>query len=118
MGSGHFHGRSRGALASPILREAGAARRAAPPEEDLRASGGGIRTGYSRLLKRTMERVQNLGTSVWPPWRKPGMTKTAGERCAGGRSFRSSPRAGKPPTWRREAVDTASRQEVGACPAW
>lgn len=117
MGSGHSHGRSRGALASPSLREAGAARRAAPPEEDLRASGGGVRTGYSRLLKRAMERIQNLGTSARPPWHKPWMTKTAGERRAGGRSLRSSPRAGKPSAWRREAVDTASRQEVGGCPA-
>jgi hypothetical protein len=34
-----------------------------------------------------------------------------------GRSLRSSPRTGKPFTWRREAVDTDCRQEVDACPA-
>ena len=118
MGSSHNDGRSRGALALPIPSEAGAAQRAAPPERDLRASGGGFRTGYSRLLKRTMEHVWNLGTFAQPPWCESWMAKTAGERCAEGRSLRSSLRAGKPSTWRREAVDTGSRQEVGACPAW
>ncbi len=118
MGRDRQFGLSHGALALPILCEAGAAHRAAPPEEDLRALGGGIRTGYSRLLQRTMDRVWNLGTSARSPWLRPRMTKTAGDRRAEGRSLRSSPRAGKPLTWQREAVDTASRQEVGTCPAW
>lgn len=47
-----------------------------------------------------------------------GMTKTAGEHHIKGRSLRSSPRVGKPSTWRRETVDTTSRQEVGTCSAW
>lgn len=43
-------------------------------------------------------------------------TKATGDRRKRGRSLRSSPRAGKPSTWRREAVDTACRQEVDECP--
>lgn len=35
------------------------------------------------------------------------------DRRGRGRSLRSSPRAGKPSTWRRETVSEASRQEVG-----
>lgn len=41
------------------------------------------------------------------------MTKATGDRRKRGRSLRSSPRAGKPLTWRREAVDTAGKQEAG-----
>ena len=44
---------------------------------------------------------------------KPKMIETTDERCRKGRSLRSSPRAGKPHTWRREIVGTAGRQEVG-----
>lgn len=44
------------------------------------------------------------------------MAEATSERDDRGRSLRSSPRAGKPPTWRREAVDTACRQEVDICP--
>lgn len=45
------------------------------------------------------------------------MAEANSDRLDEGRSLRSSPRAGKPPTWRREAVDTACRQEAGSCPA-
>lgn len=84
---------------------------------DLRAPRARVRTGYSRLLMQTMEWVWNLGTSVRLPqlW---GMVKTADERRAEGRSLCSSLSAGKPFTWRREAVDIVLQQEVGACPAW
>ena len=34
---------------------------------DLRAPGARVHTGYSRLLKQTMEWVWNLGTLVWLP---------------------------------------------------
>ena len=44
------------------------------------------------------------------------MAEAISDRGDEGRSLRSSPRAGKPFTWRREAVDTASRQEADACP--
>ena len=45
------------------------------------------------------------------------MAEVTSDRGDKGRSLRSSPRTEKPSTWRREAVDTASRQEVDACPA-
>ncbi len=82
----------------------------------LRAPEVRVHTGYSRLLKRTMEWVWNLGTLVRLPPRR--MVKTADDRRNKGRSLRSSLGTGKPSTWRRRAVDTESQQEVGACPAW
>jgi hypothetical protein len=48
---------------------------------------------------------------------RPRMTEATSDRDGEGRSLRSSPRTGKPFTWRREAVGTASKQEVGICPA-
>jgi len=42
--------------------------------------------------------------------RQVRMIEATGDRAGGGRSLHSSPRTGKPSTWRREAVDTASRQ--------
>lgn len=47
-------------------------------------------------------------------WR---MAEATSDRDDEGRSRRSSPRAGKPSTWRRAAVDAACKQEVDACPA-
>ena len=82
----------------------------------LRAPKAGVHTGYSRLLSQMMEGAWNLGTFVRLPLR--GMIKTADDRWARGRSFRSSRSAGKPRTWRREAVDRVLQQEVGVCPAW
>ena len=40
------------------------------------------------------------------------MAEATGERAKRGRSLRSSPRAGKPSTWRRRAVDTLCKQEM------
>lgn len=45
------------------------------------------------------------------------MAEAISDRDGRGRSLRSSPRTGKPSTWRRGAVHTASRQEVDLCPA-
>lgn len=45
------------------------------------------------------------------------MAEATSERDDRGRSLHSSPRAGKPSTWRREAVGTTCRQEVDVCPA-
>jgi hypothetical protein len=85
--------------------------------EDLRAPNARVHTGYSRFLIRTMECVRNLGTSSQPPRRlTPWMIEMADDRRDEGRSLRSSPRAGKPFTWRRKAVDAVSRQEAGECP--
>ena len=85
--------------------------------KDLRAPEARIHTGYSRFLIRTMECVRNLGTSSQPPRRlMPRMIETADDRHDEGRSLRSSPRAGKPLTWRRKAVGAVSQQEAGKCP--
>ena len=43
-----------------------------------------------------------------------GVAKATGDRRNEGRSLHSSPRTGKPSTRRREAVDTACRQEEGS----
>lgn len=45
------------------------------------------------------------------------MNEATIDRGDEGRSLRSSPRAGKPSAWRREAVGTDCRQEAGLCPA-
>lgn len=45
------------------------------------------------------------------------MAEATSDRDDEGRSLRSSPRTGKPSTWRRKAVDTAGRQEADLCPA-
>jgi hypothetical protein len=45
------------------------------------------------------------------------MAEATSDRDGRGRSLRSSPRTGKPSTWRREAVDTACKQEADQCPA-
>lgn len=45
------------------------------------------------------------------------MIEATDDRDGMGRSPRSSPRTGKPSTWRRGTVDTASKQEVDTCPA-
>ena len=82
----------------------------------LRAPKAGVHTGYSRLLSQMMEGAWNLRTFVRLPLR--GMIKMADDRWARGRSFRSSRSAGKPRTWRREAVDRVLQQEVGSNPAW
>lgn len=47
---------------------------------------------------------------------RAGMIEATGDRSGEGRSPRSSPRAGKPLTWRRGAVGGAGQQEVGGCP--
>jgi hypothetical protein len=44
------------------------------------------------------------------------MAEATSDRDNEGRSLRSSLRTGKPSTWRREAVDTASKQEADLCP--
>lgn len=44
---------------------------------------------------------------------KGRMIEATDDRGKEGRSLRSSPRTGKPSTWRREAVDTGGKQEAG-----
>lgn len=68
--------------------------------------------------QRLMTEPENpIPASGDPACRADQMTEATGDRVDRGRSLRSSPRAGKPSTWRREAVDTASQQGVDLCPA-
>lgn len=65
--------------------------------------------------ERSVAEPKNLVTASGALGRR--MAEATGDRGDRGRSRRSSPRTGKPFTWRRAAVDTACRQEVGKCPA-
>jgi retron-type reverse transcriptase len=51
-----------------------------------------------------------LGNPPALPLPRERMAEATGERAKRGRSLRSSPRAGKPSTWRRQAVDTLCKQ--------
>lgn len=64
--------------------------------------------------ERSVAEPKNLGIASGAFGHR--MAEATSDRDVRGRSLRSSPRTGKPFTWRREAVDTACRQEVGACP--
>ena len=77
----------------------------------LRCAGVGFHTGYSRVLTRIKGTGWNQGTHAILPG-SIGMIQATDDRIAWGRSLRSSPRAGKPSTGRRETVDTVCRQEV------
>jgi hypothetical protein len=68
-----------------------------------------------KASKRSVAEPKNLVTISGGFGRRT--TEAASDRGAEGRSLRSSPRTGKPFTWRREAVDTACKQEAGTCPA-
>src|SRR5215210_567374 len=52
-----------------------------------------------------------LGNPPAFPAPRGRMAEATGERARRGRSPRSSPRTGKPSTWRRRAVDAACKQE-------
>ena len=57
-----------------------------------------------------------LGNPSALPSLRGRMAEATGERAKRGRSLRSSPRAGKPSTRRRQAVDTICKQEMDVCP--
>lgn len=59
----------------------------------------------------TLSELGNL--AVGSPADRWEMVEATDDHRREGRSLRSSPRAGKPPTWRREAVNRANRQEAG-----
>lgn len=68
--------------------------------------------------KRLQAEPKNLVVASKPPGdRRVAMIEARDDRGDEGRSLRSSAGTGKPFTWRREAVGTAGKQEVDACPA-
>lgn len=99
------------------IRTEGARRAARQPRHGLAWCRGRIPHGVKSAPKageRSVAEPKNLVTASGPFG--PRMTEATSDRDDEGRSLRSSPRTGKPFTWRRKAVDTASRQEVGSCP--
>jgi hypothetical protein len=60
--------------------------------------------------ERSSMEPENLFDASRP--RRDGMIEATDDRGKEGRSLRSSPRTGKPSTWRRKAVDTECRQGV------
>jgi hypothetical protein len=111
--------RAGGALVRAMGTWTGGAQRAArQPRYGLAWYRGRIPHGVKsapKAGKRSVAEPKNL--VVTSGGLRPRMTEATSDRDDEGRSLRSSPGTGKPSTWRREAVDTASRQEVDACPA-
>ena len=66
--------------------------------------------------KRLSTEPENRAYVSWLRSCRTGIIEATDDRGCVGRSLRSSPRAGKPSTWRRQAVGMVSRQEVGLCP--
>lgn len=67
----------------------------------------------SKTDKGALTEPRNFITTS-PPARK-GMIEATDDHGDGGRSPRSSPRTGKPFTWRRRTVERDCKQEVGIC---
>ena len=107
-----------GALVRGMNAWTGGARRAAhQPRYELALYRGRIPHGVQSAPKageRSVTEPKNLAFTSGSF--RCRMAEATSDRDGEGRSLRSSPRTGKPSTWRREAVDTASRQEVDTCP--
>jgi hypothetical protein len=110
--------RTGGALVRAMSTRTGGAQRAArQPRYGLAWYRGPIPHGVESAPKageRSVAEPKNLVTASGIFGAR--MAEATGDRDDGGRSLRSSPRTGKPLTWRRKAVDTASRQEADSCP--
>lgn len=108
-----------GALVRGVNARTGGARRAArQPRYELAWYRVQIPHGVEsapKAGKRSVTEPKNLVIASGTSERR--MAEATSDRDDKGRSLRSSPRTGKPFTWRREAVDAASRQEVDQCPA-
>jgi hypothetical protein len=108
-----------GALVRGVDAWTGGVRRAArQPRHKLAMCRGRIPHGVKSVPKageRPITEPENPATAsgVSERWK----AEATSDRGVGGRSLRSSPRAGKPFTWRRGAVGTASKQEADICPA-
>ncbi len=107
-----------GALARAMDTWAGGVRRAVrQPRYELARYRGRNPHGVKSAPKageRSVTEPKNLAVASGTVG--PRMAEATSDRDGEGRSLRSSPGTGKPSTWRRKAVDTASRQEVDPCP--
>ena len=121
-GSGRVGRKAGGALARTGIMRAGGVRRFArqlssAPAVLERLNPHGVESA-PKAGERSPTEPKNLvvASPQSIPWTAE-MTEATGDHDDEGRSLRSSPRTGKPSTWRREAVDTVSRQGVDSCPA-
>ncbi|CAK7261591.1 protein of unknown function (plasmid) [Shinella sp. WSC3-e] len=88
--------------------------RARQPAAQLAVADGRSSHGVESVPKAGEGTTGELGNlAVFSPAGRREMIEATDDRRGWGRSLRSSPRAGKPSTWRRETVSEASRQEVG-----
>lgn len=92
----------------------GVRRRARQPAAQLAVADGRSSHGVESVPKAGEGTTGELGNlAVFSLAGLREMIEATDDRRGWGRSLRSSPRAGKPSTWRRETVSEASRQEVG-----
>ena len=107
-----------GALVRGVNARTGGARRAArQPRHQFAVCRGRNPYGVESVPKageRSITEPKN--PAIAPGVSKRRAAEATSDRGDGGRSLRSSPRTGKPFTWRREAVDTGSKQEADPCP--
>ncbi len=119
LGSGRGHLRRNpqncGALVCSMdVRTGGAQLAVRQPRRGLAWRRGRIPHGVKSAPKageRSVAEPKNLVIASGAFRRR--MAEATSDRDDEGRSLRSSPGTGKPSTWRREAVDTASKQEAG-----
>lgn len=122
LGSGRIDWRCEpqigGALVRGVNARTGGVRRAArQPRHEFAVCRGRNPHGVESVPKAGERSI----TEPKNPVTAPGVSKrraaeATSDRGDGGRSLRSSPRTGKPFTWRRGAVDTGSKQEADPCP--
>jgi len=120
LGSGRGHLRRKppvcGALVCSMdVRTGGAQFAARQPRRGFAWRRGRIPHGVKSAPKageRSVAEPKNLVIASGAFRRR--MAEATSDRDDKGRSLRSSPGTGKPSTWRREAVDTASKQEEGS----
>lgn len=92
----------------------GARCRARQPAVQLAVVGGLNPHGVESVPNAGKGTTGELGIpAVFSPAGRREMIEATDDRRGRGRSLRSSPRTGKPSTWRRETVSEASRQEAG-----
>src|SRR5690606_27215180 len=84
--------------------------RCQPPGKPARP-GSRIPHGVESAPTADKGQLVELGNLPALPSFRGRLAEATGERAKRGRSLRSSPRAGKPSTWRRQAVDTFCKQE-------
>lgn len=111
LGSGQGSQPAEGAPArSSIMRARGEGNASRQPTDLLALSDGQSPYGVESGSTAGQGKLSEPGNPLDASYR---MAEATGDRDQGGRSLHSSPRTGEPSTRRRQAVDTACRQEEG-----